>query len=478
MKIERCKMAKSKLCYPRTNKYGEIISYRFYYSGKEPITGKPKQYTQTWKVPKGLSNKQIELERRKAEIEFIQESEKKSSGTFIQETNITFGEFSKQWLERILLRNKDSYSYYIRSEYSLKIINEFFGNCLLKQINPAMVQRFYDYLSKRTYTKEIVTVKKSLFDLVKQENLNKTKIAEACGIDRLTLRLASQVGNQVSVSTAKAIAKHFDIPLSKLFDIEKKEVQYSKSTNSGIRTVLVIILGEAKRQQLIEHNYASRDYTRPILGTTKEKEIFDEQEAKEFVKVVLNEPHPKKKTIFATLIFLGLRKAEICGLTWNDINFDNRTISVNHNCIYFKQFGVVNKDTKTKSSKRTIRVPEQLMSILAEYKVWYDEQKINHGDLWEKSDNLFLQDNGNVINPCTINSWLKDFNLKHGFKNIPPHSLRHTCITMQINAGIPIKTVSARAGHANEKITLDIYTHSLKSQDDKAAEVLNNFLMG
>lgn len=150
-------MAKNKLCYPRKNKNGEIISYRFFYSGKDATTGKPKQYTKTWKVPKGLSNKQVELERKKAEIDFIKESEKKSIGIFVQENNITFGEFSKQWLDRILTRNEDGYSYYARSEYALKILNEHFGNYLLKQISPSMIQKFYDYLCSRTYIKEIVT---------------------------------------------------------------------------------------------------------------------------------------------------------------------------------------------------------------------------------------------------------------------------------------------------------------------------------
>ena len=69
---------------------------------------------------------------------------------------------------------------------------------------------------------------------------------------------------------------------------------------------------------------------RAITGTTKTKEIFDEQESKEFVKAVLKEPHQKKRTIFALLIFLGLRKAEICGLSWSDIDFYNKTLSVNH----------------------------------------------------------------------------------------------------------------------------------------------------
>ncbi len=470
-------MKPNKNCYPRTNKNGEIISYRFFYSGKNPDTNQPKQYTYTWKVPKGLSHKQVELERKKAEIEFIKECEKKSNGTFIQETNITFGEYSKQWLERILTRNEDSYSYYVRSEYSLKTINEYFGNYRLNQITPSMIQKFYDYLCERTYTKEIVTVKKSILELVEPKELNKTKLAADCGIDRLTLRIASTVGKQISKPTAQIISKHFGVPLSQYFNVEKQEVKYSKSTNTGIRTILAIILGEAKRQQLIEHNYASREYTRPLTGVTKEKEIFNEQETKEFVQAVINEPHPKKRIIFSLSIFLGLRKAEICGLCWSDIDFEHKTLTVTHNSIYFKKFGVVTKGTKTKHSNRTITIPDQLLTMLSDYKKWYDEHKFNLGDLWKNTDYLFLQDNGKPMNPCTVNSWLEDFELKNGFKHIPPHSLRHTCITMQLNAGVPIKVVSTRAGHANERITLDIYTHALQSQDEQAADTYNKYLM-
>lgn len=471
-------MRKTKLCYPRTNKNGEIISYRFFYSGLDPLTGQPKQYTHTWKVPKGLTTKQVELERKKAEIEFINECEKKSNGTFVQETNITFKEFAQQWLDRILTQNESGYSYYVRAEYSLKVINGFFGEgLLLRQISPSMVQRFYDYLCDRTYVKEVVKVKKSILELV-DDKANKTKLAADCGLDRLTLRIASTVGKQISKTTAQALAKHFNVPLSKYFEVERQECKYSKTTNSGIKTILVVILGAAKRQQLIEHNYASKEYTSLKAEPTKEKEIYNEQEARAFVQAVLAEPNPKRKTVFSLSIFLGLRKAEICGLCWSDIDFEHKTITITRNSIYFKKFGIVTKDTKTKASQRTITIPDQLNSILLDYKVWYDEQKTIHGDLWENTDQLFLQDNGKPMNPCTVNSWLTDFELNHGFKHIPPHSLRHTCITMQLNAGIPIKVVSKRAGHANERITLGIYTHVLKEQDVQAANDYNNYLMG
>ena len=468
---------KNKNCYPNYNKSGEIISYRFFFSGKDFYTGKLKQYTKTWKIPIGLNNKEIEFERKKFEYEFYKECEKKSLGTFIQDNNITFEEFSKQWLERILKRNEESFSYYVQAESSLKILNQYFGKYLLKQITPLIIQKFYDYLCDRTYIKETVTVKKSINDLITLNKLNKTRTAEDCGINRLTLRLSSRVGNQVSLETARNISRYFNVPLTQYFNVERKEIKYSKATNSGIRTILVIILGEAKRQQLIEHNYASKDYTRPITGTTKQKEIFTEQESKEFVQAVLKEKNLKKRTIFALLIFLGLRKAEICGLSWEDIDFNKHTLSVKHNALYYKKFGIVTKKPKTENSTRTITLPIQLVNILQEYKQGHQEQKQNHDDVWACTDFLFLQDNGNIINPCTINSWLRDFNIKNGLKPIPPHSLRHTCITMQLNAGIPIKVVSTRAGHSNEQITLGIYTHTLQTQDVKAAQLYNNYLM-
>ncbi len=468
--------SKTKSCYPRYSKDGStIISYRFFYSGKDPYTGKAKQFTKTWKVPQGLTRKEIEIERETQFIEFRKDCLKELDGSFVKESYLTFGEYSQQWLDRLLKVNPDSYSYYAQAKNALKVINPYFGECLLTKITPLMVQRFYDYLCDRTYIKTTVTVKQSIEDLLKGNKVN--KVANECGIDRHTLSLSTKVGQPISLQSARTISKCFNIPLSKYFDIQEQKVKYSKATNSGIRTILVIILGEAKRQRLIEHNFASKEYTKPIKGTVKEKEIFDEQEVKSFVQAVLKEPCIRKKTVFALLIFLGLRKAEVCGLSWNDINLTERTLSVNHNVIYQPEFGIVVKNPKTQKSKRTIRIPNQLAIILEEYKLWYDTQKINYGHLWANTNYLFLQDSGNIINPSTVYNWLKDFNLKNGFKPIPPHSLRHTCITMQINAGVSLKVVSARAGHSNEQITLGIYTHTLKQQDEKAADIYNDYLM-
>lgn len=456
------------------NSKNEIISYRFYYSGRDLLSGRTKKYTMTWKVPKGLTNAEIKKERTKAMLEFENECEKKGNGTYIQEDYTTFKDFAENWKEQILIRNPDAISYYIRAEYSLNIINKKFSNYLLRQISPSMVQSFYNYLCTRTYEKKIVTVKKSINEIA---DLNKSKVANETGLNVLTVRLASKIGQTIHMETAEAISKYFKVPKTKYFNIERKNIPYAKATNAGIRTILVVILGEAKRLGLIEHNYASKEYNKPIVGNVKDKEIYNEEESKEFVKAVLKEPNIRKKTIFSILIFLGLRKSEICGLSWNDINFENKTISIRHGCIYFgKRFGIRKKGTKTRSSKRTLTMPEQLFFVLKEYQVWWNEQQSIFWDSWENKNMLFLQDNGSFMSPSNIDNWVRKFEMQHGFRHIPPHSLRHTAISMQLAIGVPLKVVSKMAGHSNERITLDIYTHCTQAQETKAAALYNDFL--
>lgn len=463
----------------KSKKTGEIMSYRFAVSGRDPMTGGTKLYTTTWQVPYGLSKKDIKHELLKAQFEYEKYVGKVSAGIQVEENYITFKDFANQWHEEILIRNEESYNYYLRTKENLKVIMPFFEKYLLRNISPSIVQEFYNYLCTRTYTKQVVKVKKSINELLDQQALSRTKIANELGMARLTLRLASRVGNPINMETARTIAKYFNVPVERYFEVTKIESKYAKETNASIRTTLSMILGEAKRRRLVDHNFASKEFTKPISGTTKEKEIFDEDEAREFVRLVINEEDLRKKTALSLLIFMALRRAEIVGLRWQDIDFENKTLSVNQNTIYAgKEFGVKTKSPKTENSQRTISMPDMLVEILKEYKQVWDNQKVLHGDLWENADRLFLQYNGKPMNPCTLGQWVTDFENKHGLKHVPCHSLRHTAISLQIMANIPLKVVSERAGHANEKITLAIYTHTLKSQDKQASVIYNNFLCG
>lgn len=466
---------KNRNCYPRKNKNGEIISYRFFYSGKEQFSGKPKQYTKTWKVPFNLSQKEIEFERKKFEIEFIKECENKSKGIFIADNNITFNDFADQWLEEIRLR-ENAYGSYVSAKNHLKLLKEYFGKYSLKNITPTLIQNFYNYLCTRTYTKQCITVKQSFNELIKDNHLKQNKIAQICGLNRLSLRMTTKIGQRVSMDTAKAVCSYFKVPMDKFFSIKTEQVKYSCSTNRDVRTALVMILNTAKKRMLIEHNFATKEYTNTISGRVKEKSVYNEQEAKKFLKYVLQEKDLRKQIVFSLYLFLGLRNAEICGLEWKDIDLNLGILKIERNSLYYRGIGIITKEPKTKNSKRALSMPPQLIEILKTYKSWWNSQKKGHGDLWLYADRLLLQDNGNPIHPCTPRKWLEKFELKNELTHVPPHSLRHTSITLQLLAGVPIKAVSQRAGHADERITLNIYTHFLKEEDKKAAETFNTFL--
>jgi len=174
-------------------------------------------------------------------------------------------------------------------------------------------------------------------------------------------------------------------------------------------------------------------------------------------------------------ILLGLRGSEVCGLEWSDIDFETKKLSVNRNHGYYgKRFGSRDKQPKSKTSKRTISMPSQLIEILQEYKIWWDNEKINRGDLWEQTDKLMTTDNGKTRVSNTLSLWLKQAQAEYGLRHISPHLLRHTNITLQIIGGVPLKTVSERAGHSDVGITMEIYTHSLKKKEIEAADIIDN----
>lgn len=149
---------------------------------------------------------------------------------------------------------EESYGSYASAKNHLTIIKQCFGNYLLKNISPNVIQNFYNFICSRTYTKTYVFVKKSINELVNEQKIPKYKVARECGIDRLTLRLAGTIGNQVSMQTAKCVANYFNVPLDKYFSIEQRETKYSCATNKGIKTTLVMILNAAKKRMLVNVN--------------------------------------------------------------------------------------------------------------------------------------------------------------------------------------------------------------------------------
>lgn len=465
----------------RLNRFGEL-SFVLHCSGKDPLTRKNKVYVKTYKVPLDLKGKkEVEAFRLKCQLEWSAEVRQKSQGAILQSNSpVKFIDFARKWTEGILEHNNQAYNYYRSSVGHLKVMEEKLSSYYLHEMTQPIIQDFCKWLCNRTHIKETITVQQSLKPLIKAKSMSQRQVAESCDMANTTLIAALTVNKKISKTTATTLSKFMEVDIRKYFKIEKERVAYSYSANNGVKVMLHTVLREAVRQGLIATNYASKDYIRPIKRTEKNKKIILDsyEDIEQFVKCVETESDIRKKTAFSLLLNLGLRVSEVAGLEWSDFNFATGLVTIERNCIYVSGFGTKTKPTKTESSYRTLFIPTDLMRLLKEYKSYWGDEKINHGDLWANTDRLFCQNNGNDMAGSTIYNWLKGFVTKNGLKKVTPHGLRHTNITMQIANGVDIKTVSARAGHRDITTTLNIYTHNTHEADKQAANVINNLLYG
>lgn len=464
----------------RHNKRGEL-SFELHCSGKDAFTKKYKVYVKTYKVPNDLKGKkEIEKFRINCQLEFKEEVDKKSKGILANEgKKIYFYDYAEKWVEDILRYNNDAYNHYSHCKLHLKIFKEKFGLYTLEEMTLPVIQQFCDWLCERTYKKEIIIVKKDIRQAMEEKNVSFKQTWQECGISNATLCTALKVGNRISKDTAKKICNYLNINFNSYFEMKSEEVPYSRCANKSLKTMLHSILARAVQERLIPINYATKEYTKSVTGTKGKKEIYDTiEDIREFVAKANEEKDIRKKVAFLIGLNLGLRGAEIAGLEWKDIDFENEIISINKNTMYVNGFGIITKTTKNNSSTRIIRLPSNLVSLLKEYKVWWDEEKAKHGDLWEKTDRLFVQNCGKDMSNATISNWLKKFELDNNLKHVTLHGLRHTNITMQITNGVDIKTVSARVGHSDIQTTLNIYSHYTKESDKKASDLIDKIICG
>ncbi len=280
--------------------------------------------------------------------------------------------------------------------------------------------------------------------------------------------------------------------IMKFYDLLEKDTQLvRKKGNNGSKTkkplsgktilehhrLLRAMLHRAVYWQLIVSNPAERVQS-PRAKKPKRRSYDDEQ-----TKILLENleqlsiEDTKYKVAIILTIFTGVRLGELMGLEWQDIDFKNGIISINRSSQYLSDMGVFTKVPKTESSIREIAIPEFIISLLEEYKLWYEEQKSIYSELWNNSDRLFVQADGKPMHPSTISKWFVRYVGQIGLPVINFHGLRHTNASLLVAQNVDIAVISARLGHAQISTTLDFYVHPLLSHNRKAGYALENLLL-
>lgn len=251
--------------------------------------------------------------------------------------------------------------------------------------------------------------------------------------------------------------------------------EYKKKTNKALTQntilhyyrILNIVFKRAISDGIIKENPVTSIKPPPIAKINYS--TFSPQEVEELIKKVIDDDERMGCVIIIALC-LGMRRSEICGLTWKNIDF-TRTDAYPHGCISISQkvynaYGngveeiVVSPIMKTASSKRTLPMPEALYDYLSELKDKQDEWRKTAGNSWNNTYNGFvcIDKLGNLITPNYITAHWRCLCKKYGY-NVTFHGLRHTFATNQIKSGTELIKLRRWLGHSTISTTANVYSH-------------------
>lgn len=449
------------------------ISYKIQVAVKDVGLGKMVTKSTTWKPKAGMTTKEIEaactIYADNFEKQVIQayKSAEEDKGSM----NIRFSALADKWLERGRKIYGDAY--YALSQQSLSVVMPMIGGYKVKDITASIVQSVFNKIDEMKIRNEHYVPKSNIKQFLEKKGITFTWLRKETELNCASL---SQVynGKRVGKKFASMFADVCGIVIDKLFNIEVEEKPYSKSTRKRFKLAVYNVLSYAVRLCLIDKNYAGRAYV--DIGRVEKHPIncMDEEELNKFYNALCAVENIQWRVAVKTVLMTGMRRGELCGLNWSDIDFQKGKIHIERSYSECPHKGMVLKAPKTVTSKRTITIPDLLLTELKGYKVWYDERRRQWGDRWVESGSVFIQRSGERIHPANIKMWVyKTCKLAH-IPHYSVHSLRHTNITLQIMAGVPITTVSGRAGHSKTSTTTDIYAYYIQSSDVSAAQTINN----
>lgn len=303
----------------------------------------------------------------------------------------------------------------------------------------------------------------------------------------LTTRLPGTISVRTETLYARAVHTYINPSLGKirlakltptdvarmLQDLEAKG--YSSSTRRMARATLRRALRMAEQDGILARNSAA--IAEGVKMNQREGRSLTSEQAKVFLAAVKDH---RLEAAYVLTLALGLRRGEVLGLTWGDIEAceDTVVLNIRHQLVDDRD-GIHLSDLKTVGSRRRLHLSLPLVELLEQRRVRQQAEEIVRGPRWNNvNDLIFTTSVGTPLDPGEFGKTVPKICKDAGLGHWTIHELRHSCASLLIAREVPLEVVAEQLGHASIRVTKDVYGHLMPSSRAKAAEAMRTVLFG
>ncbi|MEU6945275.1 site-specific integrase [Streptomyces sp. NPDC046316] len=256
-------------------------------------------------------------------------------------------------------------------------------------------------------------------------------------------------------------------------DVRRFLVQLEKQTTAATakesHRVLRTALTAACREELITRNVAT--LVEPPRAKARELSPWSLDETLDFLAAARRDP---LYAAFVLAIAMGLRRGELVGLRWTDIDLDKRVLYVRQQTQ--RRRGVLYDDDPKGRRRRAVPLPAMCIAPLRWHRVRQNDQRAKAGEKWQEGGYVFTTSTGRPVEPRNVYRSFTRVAASAGLRVIRLHDARHGCATLLTAAGVAPRVVMEILGHSQISITMDVYTHVVQDTQREAISHMDRLL--